>query len=202
MYKIKLKCFERTSEPYDDIPANDPFFFDRDQAWQEVLELAAFEKEMLNASETDRKKLYFVLADKTTGTAQVVARWYGSEGVRHAERITEYSVYEVTEPSTLELFGYTASSAESRKCPDIESRSEVFPSKDAAEKAAWKAYEKQYQIARDFGLLTPSEIKLKKSQFFSKLWTAADPDSDRLMLHRTDRNISFSGWTQLLTFGG
>lgn len=196
MYKIRIKIVSpKMGTPGEDTPADDPFFFNEAQAWEEAVAMAKSEAETLTWIANGTKR-YASKVSKQMHEASVVERWQSPvDNKWHDEVLTTYSVYELV-TNAVEIFGFSACAADNNRNPDISTKAQVFPTKSEAETAAWKQYDKSYRSAWSYGLLPPSEARLEQSAFSKRLW------GDGVVFHRTDKNIRYSGWTQVITFGG
>lgn len=192
MYKIKMKCFDG-NEPYEDEPAFNPANYKREDALTQAMKMAKDECEGLNET-AEAGMLYFVMKDESNGLIHVM---HPRRSANAGKALTTYYLEEITPPAEVTVFGFTQTQANSdRVAQEIASSSAVFISKEAAEEAAWETYNREFYFAREYGLLKPSEKKVRRNVFVRGLWDGTSS------IKRTDLQVRFGGWSQILKIGG
>ena len=199
MYSIKMLCYDPSNPvPYEDEPAYNPALSTKEEAYAKALQMAEEECEGLNDHPVDGVS-FGVVEDQVKGLVHVLYYYLENEGdtTGNTETVTTYFVEEVKTPASVEVFGFTNTHADTnKKAQEIKMTSAVFSSKEEAEEAAWKAYSKEYSFAREYGLLQPTEERYRRPDFLKALWKGTS------CIRRTDLQIRFGGWSQMLRIGG
>lgn len=196
-FKIRMLCYDYTEgnvESYWDEPAYNPYFREFSDVFSEAVALAEDECSLLNetASEGDS---YAVNVNRELETVSVTLT-HGNAAANPLA-ITVYCIEKVRLEETLTLFGFTDTHANADKYDqEVSTKSTVCVTKEEAEERAWKTYCREYNFAKSYGLLKPSEKKVRRPAFVRELWNG------KMQINRTDLQVRFDGWMQILHIGG
>lgn len=192
MYKIKMLCYESGSPSwYEDEPVSNPLL-EREEAMKSAYEMAVEEAEDWS-KESKGESLFRAILDDQRGS--VTVEMSDKEG-NNPQVMTIYFIQSVEVPRQLEIFGVTCTHTEkSNWNPETKATTIPCLSQEEMYSEAWRMYSREYELARQYGLLKPDESKARRERFLMTITSGGD-----WVIPRMDELVTFSAWRKIVEF--